>query len=151
MIRTWIDNGPVALPSRTLAYGAGVMVLVFAIAGGGLGFQAAFHRIAAPGPGAPGGQKAGADDAQIARPIVDLAPPSAAPPEQKAADDDDDAKADALAAQTAAAQAIQAKTSAAGGNIDDVLASPSEKPPAPAKAPADEAPPGTPVKSDVPF
>ncbi len=151
MARIWNDDGPVALPSRTLAYGAGLLVVVFALAGGGLGFQAAFRRIAAPGPGTASGQKAG-DDALIARPIVDLAPPSAAPSEQKAADDDDDdAKADALAAQTAAAQAIQAKTSAAGGNIDDVLASPGEKPPAPTKAPADETPPGAPVKTDVPF
>jgi hypothetical protein len=149
LTRTWTDNGPVALPSRTLAYGAGLLVLVFALGGAGLGFQAAFRRNAAPGLDAAPGQRA--DDALIARPIVDLAPPTAAPPEQKASDDDDDAKADALAAQTAAAQAIQAKTSAAGGNIDDVLASPTEKPLAPTKGPADEAPPGTPVKTDVPF
>jgi hypothetical protein len=92
------------------------------------------------------------DDALTARPIVDLAPPTAAPTEGKDDGGDDEAdKADALAAQTAAAQAIQAKPSASGGNIDDVLASPTEKPPSGAKGGADEAPPGTPVKSDVPF
>ena len=84
---------------------------------------------------------------------MDLAPPTAAPDDKKAdADDSDDDtdKSDALAAKTAAAQAIQAKPANPGGDIDDVLASPTEKPPTPTKAP-DESPPGTPVKSDVPF
>ena len=50
------------------------------------------------------------------------------------------------------AQEIQAKPSKPGGDIDDILTSPNEKPPAQVKPAADEAPPpGAPVKTDVPF
>jgi hypothetical protein len=57
-----------------------------------------------------------------------------------------------LAAKAAMAQEIQAKPSKPGGDIDDILASPSEKPPAAVKPGADEAPPSSaPVKTDVPF
>jgi hypothetical protein len=77
--------------------------------------------------------------------------PDADQAKQDAADADQ-AKADALAAKAAAAQAVQAKPSKPTGNIDDILTSPSEKPPAPVKPSADEAPPpGAPVKTDVPF
>jgi hypothetical protein len=149
---TWTENGPISLPSRTLAYGAAVAVVLFAGLGVTMGFEAAFRKSAAPELGAASGSGA-KDDALVAKPIVDLAPPAPAPEDAKddSADDDaDQAKADALAAQTAAAQAIQAKPATAGGNIDEVLASPTEKPPAPAKGP-DEGQPGAPVKSDVPF
>ena len=57
-------------------------------------------------------------------------------------------KAQEAAAQTAA-QAVQAKPSKPAGSIDEILASPSEKPPAPVKPSADEAPPT--AQSDVPF
>jgi hypothetical protein len=153
MASAWIENGPISLPSRTLAYGAGLVVVVFAVLGVGAGFEAAVRRGAEPGLDAASG--AGArDDAAIAKPIVDLAPP--APPPEAAKDDSKDADADAakaddLAAQTAAAQAIQAKPASAGGNIDQVLTSPNEKPPTTSAKGADEAPPGAPVKSDVPF
>ncbi len=153
MASAWTENGPISLPSRSLAYGAGTAVALFAVLGLVLGVSAAFHRSAAPGIEAGAGV-AGKDDALTARPVVDLAPPPAAPDAagNDAADAEDDAaKAEALAAQTAAAQAIQAKPSKSGGNIDDVLASPTEKPPGAVKGAADEAPPGTPVKSDVPF
>ena len=151
MASAWTENGPISLPSRPLVYGAGAAILIFAVAGIGMGFQASFRRGAAPDAAAAGGA-AGKDDTIAARPIVDLAPPTAAPDSDQANDsDDEDAKADALAAQTAEAQAIQAKPAAGAGDIDSVMASPTEKPPAPTKAPADETPPGTPVKSDVPF
>lgn len=153
MASAWTQDGPIALPSRSLAYGAGVAVLVFALVGLGMGFQTAFRRSGAPELGAEAGAAGGKDDALIARPIVDLAPPAAAPAADKDdADDADDAdaKADALAAQTAAAQADQANPAKAG-DVDKVMASPSEKPPSLAKGPADESPPGTPAKSDVPF
>ena len=152
MASAWTDNGPVSLPSRSLAYGAGVAVLLLAAAGVGMGFEAAFHRSATPDLSAEATQAGGKDDALIAKPIVELAPPTAAPAaadDGSDAADDEAAKADAIAAQTAAAQAIQAKPSTTGGNIDDVLTSPTEKPPASTKGPADGAPP--PVKSDVPF
>jgi len=151
MASAWTDTSPISLPSRPLVYGASVVVIVFAVLGASLGFQAAFRKASAAEVDTAG-ESGGRDDAVAARPIVDLAPPPPAPVANKAdTDDADDAKADALAAQTAAAQAIQAKPSKSGGDIDDVLASPTEKPPTPTKAPADEAPPGTPVKSDVPF
>lgn len=153
MASAWTENGPISLPSRPLAYAAGLAVLLFAVLGATAGYEAAFRR--SPGPEADAAAGAGAkDDALVAKPIVDLAPPT--PPPEAAKDtsadaDAEAAKADALAAQEAAAQAIQAKPANAGGNIDEVLASPTEKPVAtPAKG-ADEAPPGAPVKSDVPF
>jgi hypothetical protein len=147
MTSAWIDNGPISLPRRPLAYGAGMVVVVFAVLGVGMGFEAASRREEAPG--AASGQAA-KDDAIVAKPIVDLAPPAAAPPANKVAADDSDKDDDDLAAKTAEAQAIQAKTSKSG-DIDEVLASPTEKPPAPVKPATDEAAPGAPVKSDVPF
>jgi hypothetical protein len=152
MASAWTENGPISLPSRPLAYGAGLAVVLFAVLGVGAGFEAAFHRSA--GPEVDAAAEAGAkDDALIAKPIVDLAPPTPPPEAAKdtSADDAEAAKADALAAQEAAAQAIQAKPANAGGNIDEVLASPTEKPVATPSKGADEAPPGAPVKSDVPF
>lgn len=151
MASAWVGDGPIALPSRGIVYGAGVAVALFAMLGVGLGFQAAWRKSAAPDLDAASSAGAGKDDALTARPIVDLAPPTAAPDTAKDAADDEADKADALAAQTAAAQAIQAKTAKDGGSIDDVLTSPTEKPPAVTKGAADEAPPGVPVKSDVPF
>ena len=152
MASVWTENGPISLPSRALAYGAGLVVVVFAVLGVTMGFEAAFRRSAAPDLDAASGAGVGQGDALIAKPIVDLAPPTAAPEDKKDDSDDADddaAKADALAAKTAAAQAIQAKPATAGGNIDDILTSASEKPPAPVKPSSDEAPP--PEKSDVPF
>jgi hypothetical protein len=133
-----------------MAYGAGVVVLGLAIAGAGLGFDAAWRRHAGPEPSATEPANRAGD--LIAKPIVELAPPTPAPEASKDDDDaNDQAKADALAAQTAEAQALQAKPTAKG-DIDDIMTSPTEKPPAPVKAPTDEAPPTTaPVKTDVPF
>ncbi len=155
MASHWIENGPVSLPPKSLAYGVAVALCLVAVAGVGLGLRAAWRDIDAPA--AAGGNALSADGADVlaARPIVELPPPVTAPEAAKNAvadaDDDDDAKAEALAAKTAAAQALQSKTSKAAGDIDDILASPSEKPPAPAKPAADEAPPHAPVRSDVPF
>jgi len=153
MAYSWTENGPVSLPPKSIAYGVGALLLVLAVAGAGLGYRAALRQSGAPGLADDTADAS--DGTLIAKPIVDLPPPVAAPAptEDKKPDADaDKAKADALAAQTAAAQAIQAKPSKTAGNIDDILTSASEKPPAPAKPPADEAPPpGPPVKSDVPF
>jgi hypothetical protein len=152
MASGWIEHGPVSLPPRSLAYGAGAVVMLLAIAGVGLGFDAAWRRDAGPELNSTGPANRPGD--LIAKPIVEIAPPTAAPDEAKSESDDsanDQAKADALAAQTAAAQALQAKASAKG-DIDDIMTSPTERPPTPVKAPTDEAPPATaPVKSDVPF
>jgi len=152
MARVWTEHGPIALPTRPIAYGAAVVLVLFAFLGVGMGFQASWRK--ASGLDVDAGAAAGGkDDALIAKPIVDLTPPTAAPeaPKNEADSSDDDDQADNLAAQTAAAQAIQAKVAKGGGDIDDVLASPTEKPPPPTKGPTDEAPPGSPAKSDVPF
>jgi len=156
MVNAWIDNGPVSLPPRSLAYGAGALMVALAIAGVALGLRAAWREAGAPDLGGGGAEAASGDDTLTAKPIVDLPAPVAAPEPAKdadkdAADADAKAKADAIAAKTAAAQAIQAKPSNPAGNIDDILTSSSEKPPAAAKPAADEAPPNAPVKSDVPF
>jgi len=152
MAYSWTENGPVSLPPRSIAYGVGALLLVLAVAGVGLGYRAALRQSGAPGLD---DASASADGTLIAKPIVDLPPavtaPEPAKDDKKADADADKAKADALARQLAAAQAIQAKPSKTAGDIDDILTSPSEKPPAPAKAPDEAPPPGPPVKSDVPF
>src|SRR5437763_1373629 len=121
MARAWIENGPVSLPPRSIAYGAGLAVVLFAAAGMGLGLEASARR--ASGPGVDSAPNPGAkDDALIAKPIVDLTPPAAAPAAAKndeADSDDEGADSEAQAAKTAEAQAIQAKASKAGGDIDD--------------------------------
>jgi hypothetical protein len=153
MASAWIENGPISLPPRSLAYGAGLAVLLFAAAGMGLGLEASVRRAAGPDAGSGGNPQAN-DDALIAKPIVELAPRTAAPEAAKndtADADDEDAKSEALAEKTAAAQAIQARAANGGANIDDVLTSPTERPPPPTRAPADESAPGAPVKTDVPF
>ena len=48
MASAWTENGPISLPSRPLAYGAGLAVVLFAVLGVGAGFEAAFHRSAGP-------------------------------------------------------------------------------------------------------
>jgi len=156
MTNAWTENGPVSLPPRSLAYGAGALLVALAIAGVALGLRAAWREAGAPDLGGAPAANASGDDTLTAKPIVDLPPPVAAPepakdettPDQTAAEQ---TKADAIAAKTAAAQEIQARPSKPAGNIDDILTSASEKPPASAKPAADEAPPGAPVKSDVPF
>ncbi len=154
MTNAWTENGPVSLPPRSLAYGAGALLVVLAIAGVALGLRAAWREAGAPDLGAPAASASG-DDTLTAKPIVDLPPPVAAAEPAKDETKPDQAadrtKADAIAAKTAAAQEIQAQPSKPAGNIDDILTSASEKPATAAKPAADEAPPGAPVKTDVPF
>jgi hypothetical protein len=157
MANAWTPNGPVSSPPRALAYFAGFVLVVLAVAGVGLGLRAAWRQAGAPSIGGGVAEASSDDDTLTAKPIVDLPPPVAPPEAAKDADNavnnaDEDSKADAIAAKTAAAQAIQSKPAKPGGDIDDILASTSEKPPSAAKPSADEAPPpGPPVKSDVPF
>ena len=146
MAGAWIENGPVALPRPGLVYAAAGLVGLLAVVGVGMGFSAAWRKVASPEAGVAGHRAA--DDSIAAQPIVDLAPPAAAPTAE-AGDDQDKTDVDA-AAQAAQDQALQAK-SGKEGDIDQVMASPTEKPPAATKPAADEAPPSAPVKSDVPF
>jgi hypothetical protein len=153
MTSAWVENGPVSLPPRRVAYGAGLVVAALAVAGVALGFHAGWRDGQAPGFG--GAAKRASDNGVIsATPVVEIAPPvppapTAADAAKAAEDAAAAAKAKELAAQTAAAQALQSKTAKPEGNIDDILTSASEKPPAPVKPAAEEAPP--PPKSDVPF
>ncbi len=156
MTNTWISNGAVSLPPRSLAYAAGALICAMAIAGAGMGFRAAWRAPSEPDAALDNGRDATADGELMAHPIVEMPAPVVAP-----ADKADDAAADAatdaevasesIASKAAAAQAVQSKPSSPSGNIDDILTSPQEKPPAPVKSPDEEAPPSAPVKSDVPF
>ena len=151
---SWVDQDPIALPPRSWVYGAAAAVILTAIAGLALGFKAAWRE--SPIPGVDFGKSVAADGSLIAKPVVDIAPPVEPPDADKdaAAQEQADAdaekeKTDALAAETNA-RAVQAKTAKGGGNIDEILTDKSEKPPAPVKAPTEDAP-SAPVKSDVPF
>lgn len=154
MTSAWTENGPVSLPPRSLAFGAGAVVALLALVGLGLGFHAGWRDGSDPSTDGTGASHINGAGIPDARPVVEIAPPVAPGPSAEdaakaAADKAAADKAKELAAQTAAAQALQAKTAKPEGNIDDILTSASEKPPAPAKPSGDETPP--PVKNDVPF
>ncbi len=157
MANAWSGKGPVSLPPRWLAYLAGWLIVVTAIAGVAMGFRAAWRAPSEPGSASENGHNATADGELVAHPIVELPPPVTAPATDKGDDAAADAATDAevanesIASKTAAAQALQSKSSNPSGNIDDILTSPQEKPPVPVKSTADEAPPSAPIKSDVPF
>ncbi|MGH6992071.1 MAG: hypothetical protein ACRED8_02015 [Caulobacteraceae bacterium] len=152
MTSAWTDKDPVSSPSRAIAFWAGAVILLLALVGLGLGLRASWRSQAPPeiNPG-----EAPAANVAVAKPIVELPPPVAAPIPTKAdakADQQAQAEDKALTAQTQAVQAIQAKPSRAMGNIDDILASPTEKPPPPiAEAPGEAPPAAPPPKTDVPF
>ena len=157
MANTWINNGPVSLPPRSLAYAAGAMIVAMAFIGVGTGFRAAWRAPSEPRSTLESNRGATADGELIAHPIIEMPPASTASTSDKADDAAADAAVDAevanesIASKTAAAQAVQSKPSSPSGNIDDILTSPQEKPPVPVKSAPEEAPPMAPVKSDVPF
>jgi hypothetical protein len=152
----WIDNGPVALPTKPLVIFVGVILFAVAVGGAGLGVHAVWRPAGAASAGS--GDEGLDAQAIAARPIVELPPPPqaapvAAAPATNAAvvkkNDEDDSN--AIAAKTAAAQAVQANPAKKASDIDDILTSSSEKPQPPAKPSTDESAPGVPAKSDVPF
>lgn len=152
MASAWIENGPISLPPRALALGVGAALCLLAAVGVGLGIRASWRDNGAPDLSGSASASADSGDTLIAKPIVDLPPPPVADTtNQVTADAADDTKADAIQEKTAEAQQVQATASKSGGDIDQILTSPTEKPTAPAKPSADETPPGPPVKSDVPF
>ena len=151
MPRQWIENGPVSLPPPAVTFGAAAVLAAVAVAGVILGVQAASRPA-----GGPDLATAHADaDTLTAQPLVDITPtaPTQTVADDKAASssDADSSKAEDLAAQTAKAQALQAKPAASPGDIDSIMTSASEKPPAPVNGPPEDPPPAAPVKSDVPF
>src|SRR5947209_1718014 len=118
MTSAWIENGPVSVPSKPVAYTAGAVLAVIAVAGLGLGFKAAMRQ---PSEVAGPGQRVAADGSIQAQPIVVLPPPVAAPQTQQAKTaptQTDQEKADA-AARAAAAQQVQAKPANPNADIDD--------------------------------
>jgi hypothetical protein len=138
----WTESGPISLPSRPLVYGAGLAMIAFALMGVSLGFQSSYRKAVEPEAGAARG--AGADDAQPARPIVDLAPTTAPPAPERNADDEPDtgdADADTQTQPTASDPSVKAAPAPDAAP---------EKAAAPTKTP-DDASPAPPVKSDVPF
>jgi len=148
----WTDNGPVSVPPPTVVGVVAFLIGVAALGGIGLGFRASSRDATRPAQGLVDTQASG--QAILAQPIVDLPQPQAAPKATNTAvasnsTDNGDDSAD-IAQKTAAVQAAQSKPAQAPDNPDDILASPSEKPQAPAKPSTDEAPPSGP-KSDVPF
>lgn len=151
MVSAWKEDGPVSTPPRSLAYGAGAALVVLAFVGVGMGMRAAWRESNAPDLG--GTSVADAGDVALARPIVQLPPPPvAANAADNAADNTADEKTDAIQMRTAEAQQVQSTASKSGQDIDQILTSPTERPPGSSKSGADEsAPPGPPVKSDVPF
>jgi hypothetical protein len=154
MASAWTEDGPISLPPRGLALGMGAALVLLAFIGVGLGLRAAWKDTGAPELGGAAAESADSADTLTAKPIVELpASPVANAADNTADEADNDTGSDALQEKTAEAQRVQSTTSKTGADIDKILASPSEKPPAPAKQTADEAPPppGPPVKSDVPF
>jgi hypothetical protein len=153
MASSWTEHGPIALPPRPLALGMGAAMVLLAFVGVGLGLQAAWKDTGAPDLGGSTADSADSADTLTAKPIVEL---PAAPPPSNTADNataDEGDNSDAIQEKTAEAQQVQSNAAKSGADIDKILASPSEKPTAPAKSTSDEAPPppGPPVKSDVPF
>lgn len=155
MASGWMEHGPVSVPPRSLAYGVGAALVLMAFVGVGMGLRAAWRESGAPDLAGAAADSGDTADTLVAKPIVDLPP---APAASNAAENQtvDEAaasnKADAIEERTAEAQQVQATTSKSGPDIDQILTSPTERPTAPAKSGANEAaPPGPPVKSDVPF
>ena len=152
MASAWTENGPISLPPRSLAFGVGGALCLLAVVGVGLGIRASWRENDAPNLSGAVTASADSGDTLVAKPIVELpAAPVADATNTVTADAKDAAKADVIQEKTAEAQQVQATASKSGGDIDQILASPTEKPPPPTKPAADETPPGPPVKSDVPF
>ncbi|HTX50635.1 MAG TPA: hypothetical protein VME40_14715 [Caulobacteraceae bacterium] len=153
---SWSDanEGPISIPPRGVVYGAATAVAVAALVGIGIGFRAGW-RDGGRTPFGSSDQSQGVDSAIIAKPIVDIPQVEQQAPANtvasNAAADSDDEDSNAIAEKAAAAQALQSKPVTTTPTIDDVEASPTEKPAAAAKPSTDEGEPGAPVKTDVPF
>jgi hypothetical protein len=153
---SWSESGPISTPPRSMVTFVAIVLAGVAVFSVGYGVRATMR---AGGPAAAGSGDQGLDSqAAIAKPLVDIPaveqPPvaAAAPVAANAAaakqDDEDDAN--SVAEKTAAAQAAQSKPAQQPTDIDQMMASPSEKPQPPAKPSADESAPGSPTNS-VPF
>ena len=153
---SWSESGPVSTPPRATVTLVAAVLAGVAVFGVGYGFHEVWR---AGGPSVAGSGDQNQDaQAVIAKPIVDIPaveqPPvaaNAAPAANAvAAKDADEEEANSIAEKTAAAQAVQSKPAQQPTDIDQMMASPSEKPQAPAKPTTDESAPGTPTNA-VPF
>lgn len=155
MASAWMERGPVSSPPRSLTYGVGALLVVLAFVGVGMGLRTAWRESGAPDLGGRTASSVADADTLIAKPIVELpTAPAAANVAENTADATaaSDNTADAIDVKTAEAQRVQSTTSKSEPDIDQILASPNERPTAPSRQSGDEAaPPGPPVKSDVPF
>jgi len=153
MVSAWTGDGPVSVPPRPLAFGVGGALVLLAFVGVGLGLKAAWRESGAPDLGGATSGSVGDADTLVAKPIVVLPTPVATnAADNAAADAAADNNADAIDVRTAEAQRVQSATAKSAPDIDQILASPTERPTSPTKQGGDEAaPPGPPVKSDVPF
>lgn len=151
---SWSESGPISTPPRstvTLVAAALACVAVIAV---GYSARAVWR---AGGPASIGSGDASQDSqAVIAKPLLDIPaaeqPPvaNAAPAANAVAKETDEAEANSIAEKTAAAQAVQSKPADQPTDIDQMMASPSEKPQPPAKPSTDEGAPGAPTNA-VPF
>ena len=151
---SWSETGPVSTPPRSTVTFVALVLAVVAVVGVGYGARAVWR---AGGPAVGSGDQNQDAQASPARPLVDIPaveqPPvaaSAPAANAVAAKDQDADEANTIAAKTAAAQAVQSKPADQPTDIDQMMASPSEKPQAPAKPNTDEGAPGAPTNS-VPF
>jgi hypothetical protein len=152
---SYAQTDPVSVPPRPVVYIVAVIVALTGVAGAAIGFRTGFHNGERPGLGGSD-QTQTADTATLAKPIVDLqAIEQQAPvPSNTAQAAEAQNDSNAIAVRTAQAEQVQSKAATSTTSIDDVLASSSEKPQAPAKPSTDEqAPQATSGggKSDVPF
>jgi hypothetical protein len=164
----WTANDPVSTPGKGTVYVAAFFLAVTAIVGVGLGFRASMRDASRSGAQGSVDDNLGVDQAQPARPIVEIPNQVAPPPETNAAatnglaaatntvvkkPDEADATND-IAVRTAAVQAAQNNPAKPPADIDSLLTSQSERPQAPAKPSTDDQPPAAstpPAKTDVPF
>ena len=156
---SWSEAGPISTPPRSMVTLVAIVLAGVAVFSVGYGVRATM-RVGGPAAGGTGDQ--GLDSqASVAKPLVDIpaveqppvatnAAPAAAANTAASAKNDDEDDANSVAEKTAAAQAAQSKPAQQPTDIDQMMASPSEKPQAPAKPSADESAPGSPTNS-VPF
>ena len=161
----WTANGPISSPGKGTTYVVAFLIAATAVGGAVLGFRASMRDTSRSAAGVGVDDVQGLDDAQPARPIVDITPMTAPPPTAAAtnaladatntiAKKPDEAATNEIAVRTAAVQAAQNNPAKPAPDIDTLLTSQSERPQTPAKPSTDDEPAQqstAPAHSDVPF
>ena len=153
---SWSETGPVSTPPRSTVTFVALLLAGAAVFGVGFGMHSVW-RVGGE-TSADAGDESRDAQAVGAKPLVDIPaveqPPvaAAAPAANVAAKAADEDEANSIAEKTAAAQAVQSKPAQQPTDIDQMMASPSEKPQSAAKPSTDESAPGGPASnSSVPF